>query len=185
MKRRRKKTRKDGRAKKNLATAATAAAEDAPLKREAPWRRIVEAAAAERQRSARRSSPVRGCPPEQQRARVRGRKREEQEREEDEVRAVAASVPSPAAFIAARGGRLASKWRSWPRPRIYCAVTLPHDRCSYRKPPHHVPHDRTGSGGDIDVTRRTGSSSLTSDQSSRAQDPRRRRLRRTQAGARH
>jgi hypothetical protein len=57
-KRRRKKTTKDGKVRKNLTTAATAAAEDAPLKCGAPWRQLVGVAAADRRRCARRSSPV-------------------------------------------------------------------------------------------------------------------------------
>ncbi|KAK1610715.1 hypothetical protein QYE76_034388 [Lolium multiflorum] len=122
--------------------------------------------------------------PEQQRARARGRKQEEQEREEDEVRQVAASVPSPAAFIADRGGRLASKWRSWPRRPDLLRINFPHDRCRYRKPPHHVAHNRIKSGGDIDVTRRTGGRAQASDRSSQVQDPRRRKLRRAASRSR-
>ena len=130
---------------------------------------------------------------QRRRGRRCARAEEEQEREEERAEqsakkkrsaGSAASIPPRAAFIAARGGRLASKWRTWPRRPDFLRHNSAHVRCGYQKLPHHVPHDRTGSGGDSDVTRRTGGRAITSDRSSRVRDPRRRRLRRAASRSR-
>ena len=89
-------------------------------------------------------------------------KKRKREREKEE-RGKCRLDPAPAAFIADRGGRLASKWPTWATSPDLLRRNSSHDRCRYQKLPHHVAHNRIGSGGDIDVTRRTGGRALTTD----------------------
>ena len=77
--------------------------------------------------------------------------REDEEREEEEGRLGTATGGIYSRLARQLRGHVAIVGRD----RDLLRRNSSHDHDGYRKRPHHVPHYRTGSGGNIDVTGRT------------------------------